>query len=403
MIIRNQPTPLPSGQGSINENATTPMRKSRGRRHGTISGASIASYLGVFLLVVTLVMVGYQPPVRQSVLASSTGESANAASAASEQTSVATAMVDQLTAASLASSLAESTDMPISNDIANLSQSLAVESQLSQTDTSVITKPQVVNPTADTRTTKQYTTQAGDTVPSVAQRFGVTGTTVKWANNLTSDALEAGKTLTIPPVDGVMYTVKSGDTLDSIASKYKADKALIVTFNDLESSGEPAAGTRLIIPGGQLPSTEQPGYVAPTTRTTTNGIAYSTYSGGSASAYSGSVSAGNRYSYGQCTWYAYERRAQLGMPVGGMWGNAYSWAYMAQAAGYLVDGNPSIGAVMQNSGGYGHVAVVESVNPGVSITISEMNAYRFGGGWNRVGRGEISWSEATSGYYKYIH
>jgi len=137
--------------------------------------------------------------------------------------------------------------------------------------------------------------------------------------------------------------------------------------------------------------------------TRTNGISYSTYGGGSATSYSGGISSGNKYSYGQCTWYAYERRMQLGMPVGGMWGNAYSWGYMAQAAGYQVDGNPSAGAVMQNSGGYGHVAVVESVNPGVSVTISEMNAYRFGGGWNRVGRGEISWSEATSGYYKYIH
>jgi len=58
---------------------------------------------------------------------------------------------------------------------------------------------------------------------------------------------------------------------------------------------------------------------------------------------------------------------------------------------------------MQNGGGYGHVAIVESVNPGVSITISEMNGYRFGGGFNRVGHGQISWGEATSGYYRYIH
>lgn len=346
-------------------------------------------------------MVGYQPPVRQAALAASTGEAASTSSTTIGTIASSAASVDQLTATSLASSLAETTDMPISNDVANLSQSLAVESQLSQTDTNVISKPQIVRLTADTRTTKQYTTVAGDTAQSVAQRYGISATTVKWANNLTSDALEAGKNLTIPPVDGIIYTVKSGDTLDSIASKYKADKAQITIFNDLDLGGDPAAGTQLIIPGGQLPSNERPGYVAPVT--VTNGISYGTYNGGYGSVYTGGVSSGNRYSYGQCTWYAYERRMQLGMPVGGMWGNAYSWAYMAQAAGYLVDGNPTAGAVMQNSGGYGHVAVVESVNPGVSITISEMNAYRFGGGWNRVGRGEISWSEATSGYYRYIH
>ena len=69
----------------------------------------------------------------------------------------------------------------------------------------------------------------------------------------------------------------------------------------------------------------------------------------------------------------------------------------------MVDGTPSAGAIMANGGGYGHVAIVESVNPGVSVTISEMNGYRWGGGFNRVGRGTLSWSEATSGYYKYIH
>jgi len=401
MIIRNQPIPLTSSQGQSVENSTIVEHKARTYRNGTISGAAIASYLGVFLLVVTLVMLGYQPPVRQTALASSNAGSVSTSTSGSSTTSVASGMVDQLTATSLASSLAESTDMPISNDVANLSQSLTVESQLSQTDTNVISKPQVVNASADTRTTKQYTTVAGDTAQIVAQRYGVSATTIKWANNLTSDAIEQGKTLTIPPVDGIIYTVKSGDTLTSIATKYKSDRTLIVTFNDLESSGEPAVGQRIIIPQGQLPSNEQPGYVAPVSRT--NGIAYSTYGGGSASSYSGGVSSGNRYSYGQCTWYAYERRVQLGAPVGGLWGNAYSWAYMAQAAGYQVDGNPTAGSIMQNSGGYGHVAVVESVNPGVSITVSEMNAYRFGGGWNRVGRGEISWSEATSGYYKYIH
>jgi len=347
-----------------------------------------------------MVMVGYQPPVRDSAFAASAGETtATSKSPTSDSTNSAT--VDQLMATNLASSLAETTDMPISNDVANLSQSLAVESQLSQTDTNVISKPQIIRMNADTRAPKQYTTVAGDTVQTVAQRFGISATTVKWANNLTSDALEASKTLTIPPVDGIIYKVKAGDTIDSISSKYKADKDQLVAFNDLELSGNPSEGTVITIPGGDLPATEQPGYVARVT--TVAASTYSNYSGGSANSYGGSASAGNRYSYGQCTWYAYERRMQLGMPVGGLWGNAYSWGSYARAEGYLVDNNPTVGAVMQNSGGYGHVAIVESVDPGESVTISEMNAYRFGGGWNRVGHGQISWSEATSGYYKYIH
>jgi surface antigen len=58
---------------------------------------------------------------------------------------------------------------------------------------------------------------------------------------------------------------------------------------------------------------------------------------------------------------------------------------------------------MANGGGYGHVAVVESVNSGVSVRVTEMNAYRCGGGFNRISTCDISWSEATSGMYNYIH
>lgn len=350
--------------------------------------------------------MAYHPPVNQS--GSAEASAAVASQQVSQQTSqqaATTSSVDKVMATNLASSLAESADMPISNNVANLSQSLQVESVLAQADTSAVSKPQIVQPTAETRTVQQYTTVAGDTVVSVAQKYNISSDTVKWANNLSSDALEPGRTLAILPVSGVLYTVKAGDTLDSIASKYNVQRAVVVSYNDLDLSGEPAAGVQLILPGGTLPNTERPGYVAPTTNTntTTLGLSGGSSSGGYGSAYAGSISAGNKYAWGNCTWYAYERRAQLGNPVGSYWGNASTWAYNARLAGFLVDGSPAAGAIMQNGGGYGHVAIVESVNPGVSITISEMNGYRFGGGFALVGHGDISWGKATSGMYQYIH
>ncbi len=354
------------------------------------------SYLGVFLLISSLVAIGYHPPVKSPVanvgtLAVPTAQAVPAASVS--------ATVDQLLATNIAAAVAESANMPITNNVTSLSQSMTVESLLTQTDTNMITKPQIVQPAADSRTATSYTTVAGDTVPAVAQKYGLSAQTVKWANKLTSDALEPGKTLTILPVDGIVYTVRDGDTVDSIVAKYKADKDRLVAFNDLELTGAVVPGSQITIPGGDLPTEERPGYVAPVTvsRTTTS------YGGGYGTGWVGGASGGNRYAYGQCTWYTYERRAQLGNPVGGMWGNANTWAYAASASGFLVDRNPSPGAIMANGGGYGHVAVVESVNPGVSVTISEMNGYRFGGGWNRVGHGDISWSEAVSGMYQYIH
>ena len=399
-IIRNQIVATASAKAPtivLSPDASVRRVRTPKTSFGSISGTAVTSYFGVFLLVVSMIAIGYHPPARSEAVASVSPKSGNSSNAANTNTE---ATVDQLMATNIAATIAESADMPISNNVANLSQSLAVESTLAQTDTNVISKPQIVQPSADSRTSKSYTTVAGDTVPGVSQKFGISVTTIKWANKLTSDALNPGTVLTIPPVDGVIYIVKAGDTITSIAAKYKANSERLIAFNDLELSGNPAVGSQIIVPGGDLPSNEQPGYVAPRAATTSYG---GSYSGGYGSSWGAGASVGNRYAWGNCTWYVYERRQQLGMPIGGMWGNANTWAYAASASGYLVDGNPTAGAIMQNGGGYGHVAVIESVNPGVSVTVSEMNGYRFGGGFARVGHGDISWGEATSGMFRYIH
>lgn len=365
--------------------------------------SAFASYGGIFLLVMSLVIVSYQSPKSSGGGTVSTVASiAETASAESVSSGVDTTSlsVDELVATNVAVSIAERSDMPIATNVANLSQSLSAESELAQTDEEVISKPQIIQPTADSRSIQTYTTVAGDTVQVIAAKYGISAQTLKWANNLTSDALEPGRQLTIPPVDGVLYTVKEGDSIDSIASKYNADKSQIITYNDLELGGV-TAGQQLIVPDGALPEQEQPGYVAPRTTTSTT----TTYSGGYGidSSIAG-ASVGNRYAFGNCTWYAYERRIQLGRPVGSFWGNASTWAAYAAAAGYGVGSEPRPGAVMQNGGGYGHVAIVESIDEanGV-IIISEMNGYRFGGGFNRIGRGPIPLSEARSGLYRYIY
>lgn len=324
------------------------------------------------------------------------------ASTESAQTGTTVGDVDQLLATNIGANLADTTDLPVANNVANLSQSLAAESTLAQTDINTVSKPLFQNST-DTSSTIQYVTVAGDTVPSVAAKHGISAQTVRWTNNLSSDALEPGRTLTILRKEGILYTVKAGDTVQSIATKYGGDVEVIILDNDLDRASNPPVGKQLIIANGVLPKTEQPGYVAPVTRQV-SGINYGSYSGAS-TGYNANLAAsvGNKYAWGNCTWYAYERRVQLGSPVGSFWGNASTWAYNARLAGYRVDYNPEAGAVMANGGGYGHVAVVESVNPGVSVRISEMNAYRWGGGFNRISSGDIPWGEAVSGYYQYIH
>lgn len=408
MIIRNHQAAMSNAQPQQFD-YSHPVKRTK-KRTGilhSLSLSSVASYMGVFLLIISVVAISYQPPKREASVVTPNGPTAGVSQATASVSQAAS--VDSLMATTVGATIADSAGLPVANNVANLSQSLATESMLAQTDTNVISKPQIVQPTANAKSVQEYTAVAGDTLPVIAQKYGISTQTIRWANNLTSDAVEPGRKLIIPPVDGILYTVKAGDTIDSIASRYGANRQDVITMNDLELSGNPAEGQRITIPNGNLPENERPGYQAP--QPARNGYATSgvanglrgNYSGGYGSASNLIASVGNKYAFGNCTWYAYERRVQLGLPVGSFWGNASTWAMNASAAGLLVDGSPSAGAIMQNGGGYGHVAIVESVNPGVSISISEMNGYRFGGGFNRIGRGDIPWSEAVSGMYRYIH
>jgi surface antigen len=145
-----------------------------------------------------------------------------------------------------------------------------------------------------------------------------------------------------------------------------------------------------------LPEEERPGYQAPQEEQTSvssgDGFAQPTVDAGFAFA-----SVGNRYDYGYCTWYVYERRAAIGKPIGSFWGNATSWASFAASAGVTVNNTPAPGAIFQSSGGYGHVAFVESVAPNGDVTLSEMNY----AGWNVTSSRTLSASQAAA--YNYIH
>ena len=93
------------------------------------------------------------------------------------------------------------------------------------------------------------------------------------------------------------------------------------------------------------------------------------------------VAALNGGYFGQCTYYMYNRFAQLGSPIRttGL-GNAAEWPANAAAAGYGVSSTPRAGTAIvfqRGVGGadpvYGHVGFVERVNADGSLFISEMN------------------------------
>lgn len=289
--------------------------------------------------------------------------------------------VDQLAVASLAAATAEVANLSVANDASSASITLSVKNELAQKDEAVIAKPIAFEPTSSSAIVT-HKVSAGETVPDVAARYGVTAQTVKWANNMTTDVLVPDTDLLVPTVDGVVVVPKDGDTVDALAEKYKSDKARIISKNDLELSGL-QFDQRIVLPDGVLPENERPG------TNTTNFYAQSN------PVYA--VQAGNRYGFGYCTWHAYNRRVQIGRPIGSFWGNASSWAYMASMSGYGVNRSPAVGDIMQNGGGAGHVAVVEEVRADGSIRVSEMNYYGTGGGWNIISYRDLD-AGAASGY-----
>lgn len=101
-----------------------------------------------------------------------------------------------------------------------------------------------------------YKVSPGDTVLAVAKRFGVTDSTIRWANNLKkTDVLHVGQTLTILPISGVKHIVTKGDTLASIAKRYKADVEDIADYNGIDSTDGLTVGQVVIVPDGQIAAT----------------------------------------------------------------------------------------------------------------------------------------------------
>lgn len=336
-------------------------------------------------MIISIISVGYRSPVDQQL-------AAQASTRASIE--VSKPSVDQLVAADMAAVMAETANLPVATNVANLSISLAAKGELAQTDDNLISKPQIVQPTAGSREIREYTAVDGDNVAKVARQFGVSEDTVRWANGLAEDGIEEGKNLRIPSVDGIIYTVKGEDTVESLADKYQANAERITLYNDLELTGL-TEGSEIVIPNGILPEEERPGYDGGS-----QGDAPSTPVSSSGGAVASSSNVGNRYDYGYCTWYVYEKRAAIGRSVGSFWGNATSWAGFAMGEGFTVNNTPAPGAVMQSSGGwggYGHVAFVESVSENGDVTVSEMNY----AGWNVVSSRTLSASQAAA--YNYIH
>lgn len=344
-----------------------PIKYFRRHRRRVIRYGLVAGNLLIVLVAVVL------------VLKSSGGNAANYSALNTAEEAKESNPLDTLSATDIAVHVALMTRLPETGLIINEADSVNAGLNATESSHETVLKPQILSPSIKTKADiVSYTTVEGDTLASLAQKFGVTSDSIRWSNSMSGTRLAVGTTLLIPPVDGIVYTVKSGDSAEALANRYNVNKDVITRFNDAEITGL-VAGDRIVIPGGSIRA------VAPSRTPYYAGFAF-----GNTAIYGY-----NGYVPGYCTWYVANKRAQIGRPLPANLGNASTWDNYAPQGWDRV---PRVGAaVVTAERGAGHVAFVEQVNPDGSVLVSEMNRRRRYEVTTRV------FSPAEAGTYKYIH
>ena len=129
--------------------------------------------------------------------------------------------------------LAEQTKLVFTSDVKERAETSASQTNLATSSEGfLMTRSPIAAGDAVKRGISQHTVTSGETISSIAGKYGITSETVMWTNNLTeTSALKAGQQIIILPISGLVITASGGESVENLAATYKANPNLIDSYS----------------------------------------------------------------------------------------------------------------------------------------------------------------------------
>ncbi len=223
---------------------------------------------GCLFLLIALILLGASAGLVLTA-PSPAGEDGGAFSAATAEASEVAATATDGPRATHTNAPAEAVEAALSRPAATLSSAqiadlLATPPEIVDEEevmaiTGLSYDPFTIAPNRSRSRMTSYTVLRGDTVDTIARRFGLSRETIAWCNSYRkAQILFTGDILNIPPADGACHTVlaSQGKDISAIAEQYSVDDPFLIIdapANDLPEISPDTqlpSGTRLFIPGG---------------------------------------------------------------------------------------------------------------------------------------------------------
>ncbi|WP_436868739.1 LysM peptidoglycan-binding domain-containing protein [Acinetobacter courvalinii] len=130
-----------------------------------------------------------------------------------------------------------------------IGQRLKLTGDASKAETASVDTPKTApKAAASGRNTERYSVKAGESLNSIANRFGMSGRELADLNNLKANtSLQRGQNILVPKTIAE-YKVKRGDTLIGLASRYGMETNALAEMNDLTPSTQLRIGDVIKVP-----------------------------------------------------------------------------------------------------------------------------------------------------------